>query len=111
MILIKDRHLKSISPFFLFIHGKYDTYKGSTHKEQNYRIYNHIYGKYDTYKGSTPKNRNVRIWTFQGNMILIKDRHLIESTTSSGIKGKYDTYKGSTLAIHWLRTWNATWEI
>ena len=34
----------------------------------------------------------------QGNMILIKDRHLplIVTTFPTSIIGKYDTYKGST---------------
>ena len=37
----------------------------------------------------------------QGNMILIKDRHLplIVTTFPTSIIGKYDTYKGSTLSL------------
>ena len=38
-------------------------------------------------------------WLYEGNMILIKDRHKYSDSFNSFtfIFGKYDTYKGSTL--------------
>ena len=55
-------------------------------------------GKYDTYKGSTHRNFVISLPSvFEGNMILIKDRHwnMYQQMVSFQI-GKYDTYKGST---------------
>ena len=54
MILIKDRHL-SIARILcsVVVHGKYDTYKGSTRKTHSSFGTIHQPGKYDTYKGST----------------------------------------------------------
>ena len=81
MILIKDRHCHSIfCSSFLYLPGKYDTYKGSTQS----------------------KNYSTLFLGILGNMILIKDRHdkVSSNPISLNILGKYDTYKGSTLELN-----------
>ncbi len=41
----------------------------------------------------------VHVRVDEGNMILIKDRHIARlSSNSAKLSGKYDTYKGSTLS-------------
>ena len=77
MILIKDRHSTKSPSFRIRSYGKYDTYKGSTQVLKHHIVY--------------PK--------VLGNMILIKDRHMLFMFLSSLslFSGKYDTYKGSTL--------------
>ncbi len=77
--------------------GKYDTYKGSTRSFYISPLLFLYIGKYDTYKGSTQDKLDVRYTNYQGNMILIKDRHfspLYKFTYA--LFGKYDPYKGST---------------
>ena len=78
MILIKDRHYIPFFLIFICKDGKYDTYKGSTLTSMLPSKFKVSSGKYDTYKESTQGLCIVvHHSTGKGNMILIKDRHLL----------------------------------
>ena len=97
MILIKDRHCHSIlCSSFLYLPGKYDTYKGSTLGLHTIVFFLCNLGNMILIKD---RHRVKIIPLFflgiLGNMILIKDRHMIQyqNYLILILLGKYDTYR------------------